>query len=160
MTNSFPASIAADAAPDGRSFILGTAENAPRNEYRFFWLPIWAAGKPGLLTELPAYPVPVNAYITGIALSPDGIRLAVASSYGIGATHGGPATYMVGRGGGHQPGQQLGDLRAAPLDKGAARSRRPGPGPLRPGSEAEPRCCGAGAPGSAWEGRARAFLAS
>jgi hypothetical protein len=96
VTNSFPASVAADAAPDGRSFILGTAEHAPEGEYRFFRLPISAAGKPGHLTELPAYPVPVNAYIAGIALSPDGTRLAVVSSYGLGATRGGPAKYMVG----------------------------------------------------------------
>jgi len=96
VTNSFPASVAATAAPDGRSFILAIAENAPKDEYRFFRLPISAGGKPGHLTELPAYPVPVNAYLAGIALSPDGIRLAVSFSYGLGATNGGPAKYMVG----------------------------------------------------------------
>lgn len=96
MTNSFPASVAATAAPDGRSFILGTVEQAPRGEYRFFRLPISAAGKPGHLTELPAYPVPVNAFITGIALSPDGTRLAVSSSYGVGGSQDGPAAAEVG----------------------------------------------------------------
>jgi hypothetical protein len=96
MTKSFPASVAADAAPDGRSFILAIAENAPKDEYRFFRLPVSASGKPGHLTELPAYPVPVNAYLAGIALSPDGTRLAVSFSYGLGATNGGPAKYMVG----------------------------------------------------------------
>ena len=96
MTRSFPASVAADAAPDGRSFILAIAENAPKDEYRFFRLPVSAGGKPGHLTELPAYPVPVNAYLAGIALSPDGTRLAVSFSYGLGATNGGPAKYMVG----------------------------------------------------------------
>ena len=96
MTKSFPASVAADAAPDGRSFILAIAENAPKDEYRFFRLPVSAGGKPGHLTELPAYPVPVNAYLAGIALSPDGTRLAVSFSYGLGATNGGPAKYMVG----------------------------------------------------------------
>ena len=96
MTKSFPTSVAADAAPDGRSFILAIAENAPKDEYRFFRLPVSAGGKPGHLTELPAYPVPVNAYLAGIALSPDGTRLAVSFSYGLGATNGGPAKYMVG----------------------------------------------------------------
>jgi hypothetical protein len=96
MTKSFPASVAADAAPDGRSFILAIAENAPKDEYRFFRLPVSASGKPGHLTELPAYPVPVNAYLAGIALSPDGTRLAVSFSYGLGATNSGPAKYMVG----------------------------------------------------------------
>jgi DNA-binding beta-propeller fold protein YncE len=96
VTNSFPASVAATAAPDGRSFILGTAEHAPKGEYRFFRLPISAGGKPGHLTELPAYPVPVNAFITGIALSPDGTRLAVSSSYGVGGSQDGPAAAEVG----------------------------------------------------------------
>ena len=96
MTKSFPTSVAADAAPDGHSFILAIAENAPKDEYRFFRLPVSAGGKPGHLTELPAYPVPVNAYLAGIALSPDGTRLAVSFSYGLGATNGGPAKYMVG----------------------------------------------------------------
>ena len=96
VTNSFPASVAATAAPDGRSFILAIAENAPKDEYRFFRLPVSAGGKPGHLTELPAYPVPVNAYLAGIALSPDGTRLAVSFSYGLGATNGGPAKYMAG----------------------------------------------------------------
>ena len=95
-TKSFPASVAATAAPDGRSFILAIAENAPKDEYRFFRLPVSAGGKPGHLTELPAYPVPVNAYLAGIALSPDGTRLAVSFSYGLGATNSGPAKYMVG----------------------------------------------------------------
>ena len=38
----------------------------------------------------------MNAYLAGIALSPDGTRLAVSFSYGLGATNGGPAKYMVG----------------------------------------------------------------
>ena len=79
MTDFFPASVAVAAAPDERSFILGTEEMAPKGsrapgseEYRFFRLPISAGGKPGHLTELPAYPVPMNAFITGIALPLDG----------------------------------------------------------------------------------------
>jgi hypothetical protein len=98
MSDFFPASVAVAAAPDERSFILGT-ELAPRTrgypEYRFFRLPISADGKPGHLTELPAYPVPVNPFVTGIALSPDGTLLAVSSTYGLGRQNG-HATSEVG----------------------------------------------------------------
>ena len=97
MTDFFPASVAVAAAPDERSFILGTEEMAPKGsrapgseEYRFFRLPVSAGGKPGHLTELPAYPVPVNAFITGIALSPDGTLLAMSSSYGVDRRNGLP----------------------------------------------------------------------
>ena len=85
MTNDFPASVTVAAAPDDRSFILSTEELGPKGmraptdqEYRFFRLPISADGKPGHLTELPAYPVPMNAFITGDALSPDGTLLAMS----------------------------------------------------------------------------------
>jgi hypothetical protein len=96
FTDAFPASVAATAAPDGRSFILGTREYGDKSEYRFFRLPISAGGTPGHLTELPAYPVPVNAYIAGIALSPDGARLAVSYSYGTGKGKDGGSTAMFG----------------------------------------------------------------
>src|SRR5271169_6881777 len=56
MTDFFPASVSVAAAPDDRSFILGTEELAPKRtrapgypEYRFFRLPISADGKPGHL---------------------------------------------------------------------------------------------------------------
>lgn len=95
MTDYFPASVAVTAAPDERSFILGTEKVAPKGtrapgyqEYRFFRLPISAGGRPGHLIELPAYPVPPNAFITGIALSPDGTLLAVSSTYGVGRQNG------------------------------------------------------------------------
>jgi hypothetical protein len=103
LTDFFPASVDVAAAPDGRSFILGTEELAPKGtrasgfeEYRFFRLPISAGGKPGHLTELPAYPVPQNPYITGIALSPDGTLLAMSFEYGVGEQNGHPATAVIG----------------------------------------------------------------
>lgn len=76
LSDLFPAPVTVTAAPDDRSFIIGTPEG--RDEaYRFLRLPISADGKPGHLTELPAYPVPAG--VTGIALSPDGTLLAVSS---------------------------------------------------------------------------------
>jgi hypothetical protein len=88
VTDDFPAPVTVAAAPDDRSFIIGTYEPDPKGtrtteyqEYRFFRLPISADGKPGHLTELPAYPVPMYASVEGIALSPDGTLLAVSSMY-------------------------------------------------------------------------------
>ncbi|MGH3289799.1 MAG: hypothetical protein ACRDPD_34825, partial [Streptosporangiaceae bacterium] len=94
VTDLFPAPVTAAAAPDDRSFIIGTPASRSE-EYRFFRLPISADGKPGHLTELPAYPVPMNAAVTGIALSPGGTLLAVSSSYGVGRQNG-HATSIVG----------------------------------------------------------------
>jgi hypothetical protein len=95
VTEFFPASVSFTAAPDDRSFILGTEKLAPKGtrapgyaEYRFFRLPISAGGKPGHLIELPAYPVPMNPFVTGIALSPDGTLLAMSSEYGVGQQNG------------------------------------------------------------------------
>ena len=92
VTDDFPAPVTVAAAPDDRSFIIGTYEPDPKGtqatgyqEYRFFRLPISADGKPGHLTELPAYPVPMYAFVEGIALSPDGTLLAVSSMYSLGA---------------------------------------------------------------------------
>jgi hypothetical protein len=103
LTDFFPAPVDSAAAPDGRSFILGTEEMAPKGtrapsypEYRFFRLPISAGGKPGHLVELPAYPVPANPFITGIALSPDGTLLAMSFEYGVGQENGHPATAIIG----------------------------------------------------------------
>jgi hypothetical protein len=96
VTDFFPAPVTVAAASDDRSFIIGTDEIVSKGtrgqryqEYRFFRLPISADGKPGHLTELPAYPVPTNAlYVTGIALSPDGTLLAVSALYGVGRQDG------------------------------------------------------------------------
>ncbi len=86
VTNDFPAPVTVTAVPDDRSFIIGTYEPDPRatkatgnQEYRFFRLPISADGKPGHLTELLSYPVPMSEFVEGIALSPDGTLLAVSS---------------------------------------------------------------------------------
>lgn len=86
LTDRFPGPVTVAAAPDDRSFIIGTYEQGPKGtrgtsyqEYRFFRLPISADGKPEHLTELPAYPMPVDAAVAGIALSPDGTLLAVSS---------------------------------------------------------------------------------
>jgi hypothetical protein len=88
VTNDNPAPVTVTAAPDNRSFIIGTYEPGPKGtkaasgqEYRFFRLPVAADGKPGHLTELPPYPVPMSAFVGGIALSPDGTLLAVSSVY-------------------------------------------------------------------------------
>jgi hypothetical protein len=95
MTDFFPASVTVAAAPDDRSFILGTDEMVPKGtrgqryeEYRFLRLPISADGKPGHLAELPAYPVPMNAFVTGGALSPDGTLLAMSFTYAVGNQNG------------------------------------------------------------------------
>jgi hypothetical protein len=45
-------------------------------------------GQPGHLTKLPAYPVPMYAFVVGIALSPDGTLLAVSSTYRVGPHRG------------------------------------------------------------------------
>jgi hypothetical protein len=99
VTHDFPAPVTVAAAPDDRSFIIGTYEPDPKGtqatdyqEYRFFRLPISADGKPGHLTELPAYPVPMYALVEGIALSPDGTLLAVSSMYSLGRQNGLPAS--------------------------------------------------------------------
>ena len=88
VTDDNPAPVTVTAAPDDRSFIIGTYEPGPKGtkaagnqEYRFFRLPVSAAGKPGHLTELLSYPVPTSAFVEGIALSPDGTLLAVSSIY-------------------------------------------------------------------------------
>jgi hypothetical protein len=98
VTHDFPAPVTVAAAPDDRSFIIGTYEADPKGtqatgyqEYRFFRLPISADGKPGHLIELPAYPVPMYAFVEGIALSPDGTLLAVSSMYSLGRQNGLPA---------------------------------------------------------------------
>ena len=88
VTDDFPAPVTVAAAPDDRSFIIGTYKPNPKGtratdyqEYRFFRLPISVDGKPGHLAGLPAYPVPMYASVEGIALSPDGTLLAVSSMY-------------------------------------------------------------------------------
>ena len=97
VTRYFPAPVTVAAAPDDRSFIIGTEEVVPKRYegYRFFRLPVSADGKPGHLTELPAQPVPVDAFLGGIALSPDGTLLAVSLSYGVGRQDGHAASLVA-----------------------------------------------------------------
>ena len=112
VTDDFPAPVTVAAAPDDRSFIIGTYKPNPKGtratdyqEYRFFRLPISVDGKPGHLTGLPAYPVPMYASVEGIALSPDGTLLAVSSMYNGPGRHSG----RFGRQGrGHQSGHREG----------------------------------------------------
>jgi len=78
-------------AADDRSFIIGTYEAGPggpeRSQYfRLFQLRITASGRLGPLTELPGGTITalskvVDVGATGMALSPDGTRLAVSLQY-------------------------------------------------------------------------------
>ena len=114
VTDVFPAPVTVAAAPDDRSFIIGTVlsliPRAPRprvtRNTASSGCPISADGKPGHLTELPAYPVPMYALVEGIALSPDGTLLAVSSD--VQRPPGGlpPAVLYEGRG--HRPGHREG----------------------------------------------------
>jgi hypothetical protein len=63
------------AAGDGHGFALALAE-FPR--IRFYWLRVGADGRSARLTALHAAPLPPGEYADGIAVSPDGGRLAVA----------------------------------------------------------------------------------
>jgi hypothetical protein len=63
------------AAGDGRRFVLSLF-SFPRT--RFFWLRISADGRSARLTALNAAPLPAGDSADGIAVSPDGSRLAVA----------------------------------------------------------------------------------
>jgi hypothetical protein len=63
------------AAGDGRGFAL-TLFSFPRT--RFYWLRVSADGRSARLTALNAAPLPAGDYADGIAISPDGSKLAVA----------------------------------------------------------------------------------
>jgi hypothetical protein len=67
------------AAGDGRGFALALLE-FPRT--RFYWLRVSAGGRSARLTALNAAPLPPGEYADGIAVSPDGSRLAVAIQRG------------------------------------------------------------------------------
>jgi len=69
------------AAADDRSFIIGAYQEDPARSLhlRLFRLRITAAGRPGPLTELPGMALPPG--VQGMALSPDGIMLAVSVRY-------------------------------------------------------------------------------
>jgi hypothetical protein len=67
------------AAGDGREFAL-TLFSFPRT--RFYWLRVSADGRSARLTALNAAPLPAGEYADGIAVSPDGSKLAVAIQRG------------------------------------------------------------------------------
>lgn len=70
-------------AADDRSFIIGADQEGPARSLhlRLFRLRITAAGRPGPLAELPQTGFPIPPGVQGIALSPDGIMLAVSLRY-------------------------------------------------------------------------------
>jgi hypothetical protein len=63
------------AAGDGRGFALALS-SFPRT--RFYWLHVSADGRSARLTALTTAPLPAGEYAGGIAVSPNGSRLAVA----------------------------------------------------------------------------------
>ena len=67
------------AAGDGRGFALALF-SFPRT--RFYWLRVSADGRSARLTALPAAALPAGEYADGIAVSPDGSKLAVAIQRG------------------------------------------------------------------------------
>ena len=67
------------AAGDGRGFALALLEFP---QTRFYWLRVSAGGHSARLTALNAAPLPPGEYADGIAVSPDGSRLAVAIQRG------------------------------------------------------------------------------
>jgi hypothetical protein len=67
------------AAGDGRRFALSLF-SFPRT--RFYWLRVGAGGRSARLTALNAAPLPAGEYADGIAVSPDGSKLAVAIQRG------------------------------------------------------------------------------
>jgi hypothetical protein len=77
-----PVSLVTGAADD-RSFIIGVYQDSPAGslDLRLFRLRITAAGRAGSLTELPWMALPVPPEVQGIALSSDGILLAVSLRY-------------------------------------------------------------------------------
>jgi hypothetical protein len=70
------------AAADDRLFIIGALEKDPGSaaySYRFFWLRLGPGGTPGPLTAIPGIAIPASrGAVQGIALSPDGTKLAVS----------------------------------------------------------------------------------
>jgi hypothetical protein len=83
LSDSEPAILNAAAAPDDRSFIIGTSETGPGGwpDYRFFRLRISTSGRPGPLTELASPVVPRDYGVSGFALSPDGRLLAISTQF-------------------------------------------------------------------------------
>jgi hypothetical protein len=64
------------AAGDGRTFVFAAAPGVDRGPVRFYRLVLGRSGHPGRLAPLPM--PPETAFISGLAVSPDGSKLAVS----------------------------------------------------------------------------------
>jgi hypothetical protein len=64
------------AAGDGRTFVFGAAPGLDRGPVKFYRLVLGRSGRPGRLAALPI--PPETAAISGLAVSPDGSKLAVS----------------------------------------------------------------------------------
>jgi hypothetical protein len=97
--------VAVTAAGDGRTFVLGE-QSQDRKAVTFYQFRLGSSGRPGALTRLPMS-VADGQTLTGLALSPDGTKLAIAVVSGGGVqqvrlypVHGGPARTWSATGGG------------------------------------------------------------
>jgi hypothetical protein len=68
--------VAVTAAGDGRTFVLGE-QGQDRKAVTFYQFRLGSSGRPGALTRLPMS-VADGKTMTGLALSPDGTKLAIA----------------------------------------------------------------------------------
>jgi hypothetical protein len=97
--------VAVTAAGDGRTFVLGE-QGQDRKAVTFYQFRLGSSGRPGAPTRLPMS-VADGQTLTGLALSPDGTKLAIAVVPGGGVqqirlypVHGGPARTWSATGGG------------------------------------------------------------
>jgi hypothetical protein len=96
--------VAVTAAGDDRTFVLGE-QGQDRKAITFYRFRLGSSGRPGALTRLPMS-VADGETMTGLALSPDGTRIAIATSAGGGVqqvklypVRGGPARTWSATGG-------------------------------------------------------------
>jgi hypothetical protein len=97
--------VAVTTAGDGRTFVLGE-QGQDRKAVTFYQFRLGSSGRPGALTRLPMS-VADGKTMTGVALSPDGTKLAIAVVPGGGVqqvrlypVHGGPVRTWSATGGG------------------------------------------------------------
>jgi hypothetical protein len=97
--------VAVTAAGDGRTFVLGE-QSQDRKTVTFYQFRLGSSGRPGALTRLPMS-VTDGQTLRGLALSPDGTKLAISVVPGGGVqqvrlypVHGGPARTWSATGGG------------------------------------------------------------
>jgi hypothetical protein len=96
--------IAVTAAADDRTFVLAE-QSQDRTAVAFYQVRLGSSGRPGALTRLPVS-VAAGGTMTGVALSPDGTKIAIAIGFQDGLqqirvapVRGGPARDWTGRGG-------------------------------------------------------------